>query len=111
LSVEQSPLTDLVVLDQHGVQHKEEFGVQHVEESKIVQCAMEIGPLLGISCGGDGKQLLNLLTSLDKEHCQGVSATLSNRGTKSRSEFKNLECSINFEGSSCGKGKRAMLVL
>jgi len=49
LSVEQSPSTDLVVLDQHGVQHKGEFRVQHVEESKIVQCAMEIGPLLGIS--------------------------------------------------------------
>jgi hypothetical protein len=76
-----------------------------------VQCAMEIGPLLGISCGGDGKQLLSLLTSLDKEHCQEVSATLSNCGTKSKRKFKNLECSINFEGSRCGKGKRAMLVL
>jgi hypothetical protein len=39
-SVEQSPLTDLVVLDQYGVQHEREFGVQHVEESEIVQCAM-----------------------------------------------------------------------
>jgi hypothetical protein len=32
-----------------------------------VQCVMEIGPLLGISCGVDGKQLLGLLTSLDKK--------------------------------------------
>jgi hypothetical protein len=42
----QFPLTDLVVLDQHGVQCEREFGVQHVEESEIMQCAMEIGPLL-----------------------------------------------------------------
>ncbi len=63
LSVEQSPSTDLVVLDQHGVQHKGEFRVQHVEESKIVQCAMEIGPLLRISCGGDGEIVTE---SLDK---------------------------------------------
>jgi hypothetical protein len=61
---------------------------------------MEIGPLLGISYGGDGKQLLGLLTGLDKEHCQEVSATLSKRGTKGRRELKNLDCFVNFEGSS-----------
>ncbi len=48
-----------------------------------MQCAMEIGPLMGISCGGDEKKLLGLLTSLDKEHCQEASAILSIRGTKS----------------------------
>jgi hypothetical protein len=111
LSVEQSLLTDLVVLDQHGVQLEGELGDQHVEESEIVQCAMEISPLLGISCGGDGKQLQDLLTSLDKEHCQEVSDTLSKRGTKGKRELKNLECSINLEGSSHDKEKRAMSVL
>jgi hypothetical protein len=99
-----------VGLDQLGVQLEGELGDQHVEESEIVQCAMEMGPLLGISCGGDGKQLRDLLTSLDKEHCQEISDTLSKRGTKGRRELKNLECSIKLEGSNCGKGKRAMSV-
>lgn len=67
-------------------------------------------PFIGISCGSDGKQSLGLLTCLDKEHCQEVLATISKRGTKSRRELKNLECSINFEDSSHGKGKRAMSV-
>jgi len=66
-----------------------------------VQCAMEIGPLLGISCGGDGKQLLGLLTSLDKEHCQEVSTTRSKHGTKSKRELKNLDCSINYDVLIC----------
>jgi hypothetical protein len=71
---------------------------------------MEIGPVLEISCGDDGKQLLDLLTALDKEHCQEVSDTHSKRDTKGKRELKNLECSINFVGSSHGKGKRALLV-
>jgi hypothetical protein len=100
----------MVVLDQHGIQHEGEFGVQHEGVSEIVQRAMEIGPMLGISCGGDGNQLLNLLTALDKEHCQEVSATPSKRGTKGKRELKNLECSINFEGSSRGKRKRALSI-
>ncbi len=41
-----------MAVDQHGAQHK--------GESEIVQRAMEIGPLLGISCGGHGSQLLDL---------------------------------------------------
>jgi hypothetical protein len=50
-----------VAVDQHGAQHK--------GESEIVQRAMEIGPLLGIACGGHGNQLLDFLTTLDKDHC------------------------------------------
>jgi hypothetical protein len=36
--------------------------------SEIVQCAKEIFPFLGISCGGNEKKLLDLLIVLDKEH-------------------------------------------
>lgn len=38
-----------------GVQLKGDLGNQQVEVSEIVQCAMEMGPLLGISCGGNEK--------------------------------------------------------
>jgi hypothetical protein len=107
--VEQPPAS--VLVEHHGVQVEGESGVQHVEESKIVQCAMEIGPLLGISCGGDEKQLLGLLCDLDKVHCQEISATRSNHGAKGSRELKNLDCSNIFEGSSRGKGKRACLVV
>jgi hypothetical protein len=65
---------------------------------------------IGISCGGDEKQLLGLLTNLDKVHCQEISATRSKHGAKGSRELKNLDCSINFEGSSRGKGKRALSV-
>jgi hypothetical protein len=102
-------LEPMVVLDQHGV--SKSSGCRTKGGSKTVLRAMEIGPMLGISCGGDGKQLLDLLTALDKEHCQEVSVTPSKRGTKGSRELKNLECSINFEGSNHGKGKRAMSVL
>jgi hypothetical protein len=86
-----------VVLDQHGVQHE---GV-----SEIVQHAMEIGPMLGISL-----EVMGIRTALDKKHCREVSATPSKCGTKGKRELKNLECSINFEGSSRGKMKRALSV-
>jgi hypothetical protein len=71
---------------------------------------MEIGPLLGITCGGDKKQLLGLLTDFDKVHYQEISATRSNHGTKGNRELKNLNCFNIFEESSRGKGKRALLV-
>jgi hypothetical protein len=75
-----------------------------------VQCAIEIGPLLGIPCGGDEKQLLGLLTDLDKVHCQEISATRSKHGAKGGRELKNLDCSNIFEGSNHGKGKRALSI-
>jgi hypothetical protein len=81
-----------------------------VEDSEIVQCAMEIGPLLRISCGGNEKTVTDLLTCLDKKHCQEVLDTPSKRGTKGRRELKNFECSIILEGSRHGKGKRAVSV-
>jgi hypothetical protein len=56
------------------------------------------------------QQLLGLLTDLDKVHCQEISATRSKHGVKGSRELKNLDCSINFEGSSRGKGKRALSV-
>jgi hypothetical protein len=52
-------------------------------------------PSFGISCGGNEKQLWDLLTCLDKEHCQEVSDTPSKRGTKGRRELKNLECPLS----------------
>jgi hypothetical protein len=79
--------------------------------SKTVQHAKEIFPFLGISCGGNEKKLLDLLTVLDKEHRHEVLASPSK--PKGRRELKNLECSINFDGrgdySSRGKGKRVVL--
>jgi hypothetical protein len=48
----ESSKEPMVALDQHGAQHEGEL--------EIVQRAMEIGPLLGISCGGHGSQLLDL---------------------------------------------------
>jgi hypothetical protein len=70
----------------------------------------EVRSLLRISYGGDEKQLLGLLTDLDKVHCQETLATRSKHGATSSTVLKNLDCSINFEGSSYGKGKRAMSV-
>jgi hypothetical protein len=77
----------MVVLDQHGVQHE--------WVSEIVQRAIEIGPMLGISL-----EVMGIRTALDKKHCREVLATPSKRGTKGKRELKNMECSINFEGSS-----------
>jgi len=57
----ESSKEPMVALDQHGAQHEGEL--------EIVQRAMEIGPLLGIACGGHGNQLLDFLTTLDKDHC------------------------------------------
>jgi hypothetical protein len=48
-------LEPMMVLDQHVVQHEGEFRVQHEGVSKTVLHAMEIGPMLGISCGGNRK--------------------------------------------------------
>ena len=42
------------------------------------------------------------------DHCQEVSATPSKCGTKGKREFKNLECSINFESYNCSKGGRGI---
>jgi hypothetical protein len=33
--------------------------------AKVVQCLKEIFPILGISCGGNEKKLLDLLTVLE----------------------------------------------
>lgn len=63
---------------------------------------------LGISCEGNEKKLLELLTVLDEEQRHEVLASPSK--PKGRKELKNLECSINFDGisdtSRQGKGKR-----
>jgi hypothetical protein len=58
---------------------------------------------LALCWGFHGNQLLDLLTTLDKEHCREVPATPSKRGTKGKREVTNLECSITFEGSSVAK--------
>jgi hypothetical protein len=94
--VVQPPPTDPVVLDQ--------------QVFETVQRAMEIAPILGISCGGDVNQLRGLLTDLDKSHCHEISATCSKNGAKGKRELKNLDCSNIFEGSSRSIGNKALSV-
>jgi hypothetical protein len=76
--------------------------------SEVVQCVKGIHPILGISCGGKEKKLLDLLTVLEEEQCHEVLVSPSK--PKGRRELKNLECSINFDARgdcySRGKGKR-----
>jgi hypothetical protein len=78
---------------------------------EAVQLVKEVFPFLGISCGGNEKKLLELLTVLDKDQRREVLASPSK--PKGRRELKNLECSTNFDGrgdcSSWGKGKRVVL--
>ena len=75
----------------------------------VIQCASEIYPIVGISHVGHKLQLLALLTFLEGEHHKYAMATNSRSGAKGRSEVKNLESSVNYDGkgasSSCGKRK------
>jgi hypothetical protein len=98
------------VLDGAGVGENGEVG--DVGYSEVVQSAMEIYPILGISCGGNEKRLLDFLSVLEEGHRHEVVAFVPK--TKGRRELKNLECSINFDArgdcSSRGKGKRVLSV-
>jgi hypothetical protein len=78
--------------------------------SKTVQCAKELYSFPGISCGGNEKELMDLLTELEEKH--GHEVLVSPSKPKGRRELKNLECSINFDArgvhSSRGKGMRVL---
>lgn len=80
--------------------------------SEVGQCSKEILPILRISCGGDEKNLLYLLTVLEEEQRHEVLVSPSK--PKGRRELKNLESNIIFyargDCSSQGKGKRVLSV-
>lgn len=78
-------------LDGKGVGENRKVG--DVGHSKVVQCAMEIFPVLGISCRM--KKTLDLLTILEEEQRHEVMVSPSE--PKGRRELKNMECSINFD--------------
>jgi hypothetical protein len=86
--------------------------VGHFGNSEAMQCTKEILPILRISCGGNEKNLLYLLTVLEEEQCHEVLVSPSK--PKGRREPKNLESYIIFDArgdcSSQGKGKRVLSV-
>jgi hypothetical protein len=75
----------------------------------VVRCAMEIAPIVGISCEDHQLQLLALLTFLEEERRVEALASPSKRDSKVVRELKKLEWSVNYgdnrEGHSRGKGK------
>jgi hypothetical protein len=75
---------------------------------RVMQCANEIYPIVGISYVGHKLQLLALLTFLEEKCRNGEVGALSSGGTKSNREVKNLESSINYDarGSCSSSGKR-----
>jgi hypothetical protein len=79
-------------LDGASVGENGEMG--NVGYSEVVLSA-KIFPILGISCGGNEKRFLDLLTVLEEGQCQEVMVSISKQ--KGRRELINLECSINFD--------------
>jgi hypothetical protein len=75
-----------------GDQQEGELGldgeVGDFDYSKVVQCAKDIYPIMGISCGGNEKKLLDLLTILEEEQRHEVLVSTSK--PKGRRELKNL---------------------
>jgi hypothetical protein len=108
VDVATSPLTeysDLGETSKEGDQQEGESGLDGAGDaengevgdfgySEVVQCSKEIFPIMGISCGGNEKKLLDLLTVLEEEQCPEVLVSPSK--PKERRELKNLECSINL---------------
>jgi hypothetical protein len=75
---------------------------------ETVANAMAIAPFLGISCGGDEKEFLDLLSDIEEGHQQeGVFAEEGGSVLKSKGwrERKNLECSLNFDVGSIGSSQ------
>jgi hypothetical protein len=75
---------------------------------EAVADALAIAPLLGISCGGDEKGFLDLLSDIEEGHKrEGVFADEGGSVLKSKGwrERKNLECSLNFDVGSIGSGR------
>lgn len=72
-----------------------------------LHCVKDVCHAVGISCVGEGKKTLALLTAIEKEHRWEELDSLSS--SKGYRELKNLECSINYDAkgasSSRGKGK------
>jgi hypothetical protein len=58
--------------------------------------------IVGLSCGGDEKSLLDLFSATEK----GVGAQKWHFCSKGgKRELKNLECSINFEAKGRGSNR------
>ena len=60
--------------------------------SKGVLDVMNLAPVVGLSGGGEGKNLLDFFLSLIREPIIGISATKG----KGMRELKNLDCSISL---------------
>jgi hypothetical protein len=88
-----------------GAAENGELG-ENLVYSETVQCAKGLYSFLGISCGGNEKKLMDLLTELEEKH--GHEVLVSPSEPEGRRELKNLECPINFDArgvcSSRGKG-------
>jgi hypothetical protein len=85
------------------------FKSDHGYSNWVVRCAMEIAPIVGISCEDHQLQLLALLTFLEEERRVEALASPSKRDSKVVRELKKLEWSVNYndnrEGHTRGKGK------
>jgi hypothetical protein len=83
----------------------------------VTQSASEIYPIVGILYVGHKLQLLALLTFLEGELRNNAMVANLSSGTKGKREFKNLECSVNYDArglsSSCGnrKGRGSAVVM
>jgi hypothetical protein len=62
---------------------------------KVVLDAVNFAPVVGLSWGGDEKQLLDLFFVIDKEKDPLIDVFVPR--VKGKRELKNLDCSINFE--------------
>jgi hypothetical protein len=63
--------------------------------SKEVLNVVNFASIVGLSCGGDEKTLLDIFLVIEEE--REPKKDISTSKVKEKRELKNLECSINFE--------------